>query len=53
MLSYENFIERGCSLQNTDWILAVVVYSGHDSKIMMNSVTGKIKYSSVEKAMGK
>ncbi|CAD8165511.1 unnamed protein product [Paramecium octaurelia] len=47
-LNYENFLERGCSLQNTDWILAVTVYTGHDTKIMMNSIIGKMKYSIVE-----
>ena len=52
-LNYENFLERGCSLQNTDWILAVTVYTGHDTKIMMNSIIGKMKYSTVEKLMSK
>jgi phospholipid-transporting ATPase len=52
-LSYENFIERGCSLQNTDWVIGVVVYSGHDTKIMMNSIEGKMKYSRVEKSMNR
>lgn len=52
-LSYENFIERGCSLQNTDWALAVVVYTGHDTKIMMNSIRSKMKYSNVEIMMGR
>ncbi|KAM3133208.1 hypothetical protein pb186bvf_014636 [Paramecium bursaria] len=52
-LNYDNFIERGCSIQNTEWVLAVVVYTGHDSKIMMNSISGKMKYSTVEKLMGK
>ena len=52
-LNYDNFIERGCSIQNTEWVLAVVVYTGHDSKIMMNSISGKMKYSTVEKLMSK
>jgi hypothetical protein len=34
-------------------VLGVVVYSGHDTKIMMNSIKGKMKYSKVEKAMNK
>lgn len=27
-LNYENFILRGSSLRNTDWIYAVVVFTG-------------------------
>jgi phospholipid-transporting ATPase len=34
-------------------VLGVVVYSGHDTKIMMNSIKGKMKYSKVEKTMNK
>jgi phospholipid-transporting ATPase len=31
----------------------VVIYSGHDSKIMMNSIKGKMKYSRVERNMNR
>ena len=36
-LSYENLILRGCKLKNTDWILGIVIYTGHETKIMKNS----------------
>lgn len=40
---------RGSRLQNTAWILGVVVYTGRDTKIVMNSRTTRIKRSSIEK----
>lgn len=52
-VSYENFVERGCSLQNTEWVIGVVVYSGHDTKIMMNSIDGRMKNSRIEHQMNR
>ena len=40
---------RGSSLRNTEWVVGVVVYSGHDTKIMMNSANTHYKLSSIEK----
>ena len=50
-LSSEQFLLRGSSLKNTDWIVGVVVYSGHETKIMLNSSKSKAKMSSNEKQM--
>lgn len=50
-LNCNNLILRGCSLKNTEKIVGMVAYTGHDTKIMMNSVNSKIKHSSVEKKM--
>ena len=36
-ISIDNVLLRGCNLRNTDWVLGVVVYTGHDTKIMMNA----------------
>lgn len=36
-LSIDNVALRGMSLRNTESVTGVVVYSGHDSKIQMNS----------------
>ena len=36
-LAFENFLHRGSSLRNTEWIIGVTIYAGHDTKIMMNS----------------
>ena len=36
-ISINNLLLRGCSLKNTDWILGVVVFTGLETKIMLNS----------------
>jgi hypothetical protein len=33
----KNFVLKGCSLQNTKWLIGLCVYSGHETKIMLNS----------------
>ena len=43
---------RGCSLRNTEWVFGVVAYTGHDTKIMLNSTVSRSKYSSLEEMMG-
>lgn len=46
-----NILLRGCNLKNTDWIIGIVVYNGHNSKIMKNSVRTKEKKSLLEEKM--
>jgi len=48
-LSYENFLLRGSSLRNTEWVYGVVTFPGHDTKIMLNSCGAKGKFSKIEK----
>ena len=36
-------------LRNTEWALGVVVYTGHETKIMMNSKKSPLKRSNVER----
>ncbi|KAH8811507.1 P-type ATPase-like protein [Xylogone sp. PMI_703] len=36
-ISINNLLLRGCNLRNTDWILGVVVFTGQDTKIMLNA----------------
>mmetsp|Transcript_3580 Transcript_3580/g.7693 ORF Transcript_3580/g.7693 Transcript_3580/m.7693 type:complete len:1191 (-) Transcript_3580:28-3600(-) len=52
-LTNEQFLLRGCSLKNTAWIIGLVVYTGHETKIMLNSGRSKPKYSSIENQMNK
>ncbi|KAJ2625877.1 aminophospholipid translocase [Coemansia sp. RSA 1358] len=40
---------RGAILRNTDWIYAVVVFTGHETKLMRNATAAPIKRTSVEK----
>lgn len=42
-------ILRGCRLRNTEFVYGLTVFTGHDSKIMMNSTAAKYKFSSLEK----
>lgn len=36
-ISIDNLLLRGCNMRNTDWVLGIVVFTGHDTKIMMNA----------------
>jgi phospholipid-transporting ATPase len=51
MLGTEQFLLRGSSLKNTDWVLGIVVYTGHQTKIMLNSSKSKNKRSFLESQM--
>ena len=51
-LTYSNFLLRGSSLRNTEWILGVVAYTGHETRIMMNSTRTRPKKSALEVVSG-
>lgn len=36
-ITINNLLLRGCSIQNTEWVLGVVVFTGVETKIMLNS----------------
>jgi magnesium-transporting ATPase (P-type) len=42
-LDVDQVLLRGSSLRNTQWVYGVAVYTGHDSKVMMNSSNNKPK----------
>lgn len=44
---------RGCVLKNTDYVYGVVVYTGHESKVMLNSKEAPSKTSNVLRRMNK
>jgi magnesium-transporting ATPase (P-type) len=44
----DNFLLRGTSLRNSDFIYGIVVYTGHETKIMKNSVKSRKKRSHLE-----
>ena len=52
-LNSDNLLLRGSSLRNTDWVIGVVVYTGHDTRIMRNSVNAKQKFSNLEKMLSR
>ncbi|EST05026.1 P-type ATPase, A domain protein [Kalmanozyma brasiliensis GHG001] len=39
---------RGCALRNTEWIIGVVLFTGEDTKIMLNSGETPSKRSKIE-----
>ena len=49
-LGPDQILLRGSSLRNTKWIIGVVVFTGHETKIMKNSVKAKTKKSCMEKS---
>ena len=44
-LSNDNILLRGMSLRNTEMVIGIVVYTGHETKIQMNTVKGEYKFS--------
>jgi phospholipid-translocating ATPase len=42
---------RGCTLRNTDWVIGVVVYTGEDTRLLMNSGETPSKRSMIEISM--
>ncbi|XP_024293606.1 phospholipid-transporting ATPase IA isoform X1 [Oncorhynchus tshawytscha] len=47
-LGPEQILLRGARLRNTQWVNGMVVYTGHDTKLMQNSTRPPLKLSSVE-----
>lgn len=47
-LGEEQILLRGSSLRNTAHIWGIAVYTGHDSKVMMNSSKSVVKKSKLE-----
>ncbi|XP_016547381.1 phospholipid-transporting ATPase 3 isoform X2 [Capsicum annuum] len=44
---------RGCSLRNTEYLVGAVIFTGHETKVMMNSMKIPSKRSSLEKKLDK
>lgn len=52
-LSQSNIILRGCQLKNTEWVIGVVVYTGQETKAMLNSAASPSKRSKLESHMNR
>jgi phospholipid-transporting ATPase len=50
-VSSKQLLLRGASLRNTEFIEGLVVYTGHDSKVMKNSENSRFKSSKLEGLM--
>ncbi|KAK6252623.1 hypothetical protein QUC31_014343 [Theobroma cacao] len=52
-LSPNQILLRGCSLKNTEFIVGAVIFSGHETKVMMNSMNVPSKRSTLERKLDK
>lgn len=50
-LNPEQLLLRGATLRNTPWIHGVVVFTGHETKLMRNATAAPIKRTKVEKQL--
>lgn len=50
-LNPNNVLLRGSSLRNTEWVVGIAAYTGHDTKVMQNSSDAPSKRSYLEKQM--
>lgn len=48
-LNIDNLLLRGSSIRNTEWVEGVILYAGHDTKVMMNSQNSRYKLSTIER----
>jgi phospholipid-transporting ATPase len=49
----DQLLLRGATLRNTPWIHGVVVFTGHETKLMRNATATPIKVTAVEKLINK
>ena len=47
-MSEQQLLLKGAQLQNTEWAIAICLYTGIETKIMMNSQAGRVKMSHLE-----
>jgi magnesium-transporting ATPase (P-type) len=52
-LTSKHLVLRASRLKNVKWIYGAVVYTGVDTKVMMNSDIGKNKVTKVEREMNR
>lgn len=48
-LSKENLLLRGCTIRNTEAVVGIVVYAGHETKAMLNNSGPRYKRSKLER----
>ncbi|KAK5175338.1 phospholipid transporting ATPase [Saxophila tyrrhenica] len=48
-----NLLLRGCTIRNTEWVLGVVVFTGEETKIMLNSGITPSKRAQISKDLNK
>ncbi|KAL0884281.1 hypothetical protein ABMA27_016269 [Loxostege sticticalis] len=48
-LGLDQMLLRGAMLRNTSWVYGVVIYTGHETKLMKNSTKAPLKRSSIDR----
>ncbi|XP_055378275.1 probable phospholipid-transporting ATPase IA isoform X3 [Condylostylus longicornis] len=48
-LGPDQLLLRGAMLRNTSWVFGIVVYTGHDTKLLRNSTSAPLKRSTVDR----
>jgi len=51
--SVNNLLLRGSSIQQTEWVICLVTYCGHDTRIMRNSASSRYKPSLLDIEMNR
>jgi len=52
LLGTDQFLQRGARLENTDWIVGLVIYTGHQTRLCCNATSGgPLKRSRMECTM--
>ncbi|ODV64783.1 phospholipid transporting ATPase [Hyphopichia burtonii NRRL Y-1933] len=50
-ITINNLLLRGCSLRNTKWVVGIVVFTGDDTKIMLNAGITPTKQSRISREL--
>lgn len=50
-ITNDNVLLRGCTLRNTKWAIGVVIYTGSESKIMLNGGITPLKVSKISREL--
>ena len=51
LITTNEFLLKGSVLKNTNWIIGIVVYTGMNNKIILNSKKPRLKMSKIEKKL--
>lgn len=52
-LALKNILLRGCVIRSTDFVYGLVVYAGHDTKILKSMVRTKAKLSELDRSINR
>lgn len=47
-LNNDNLLLRGMSIRNTEYVIGITVFQGHDTKVFQNNANAKYKFSQLE-----